>query len=237
MAAACATTTPLCRTHREGLSGRSGRSTRDVLGKWWYAKGRGRPSAGEAAVVPFIGWWWISRRAKVRQNRLDALKNATRLGEVALAERLLVIRAIDDEASLTLAFGAIVNYVTSRFITYTLLLYLLLLVIIVPANQTISWFSENSLRFIYLAIFPLAMMLFGMLMVSRSVHGRELARSPIECQVNTQSTPDAKRLSEVITLVRHTYVKSLRHGIYDHEDCAKTISDWVHSQLPALPVN
>ena len=77
--------------------------------------------------------------------------------------------------------------------------------------------------------------LLAALMVSRSVHGRELAVSPMECQINTQSTPDAKGLSEIITLVRRNYVKSLRHGIYDHEDCDKAISDWVRSQLCALP--
>ena len=54
-------------------------------------------------------------------------------------------------------------------------------------------------------------------------------------QINTQSTPDAKGLLETITLVSQTHVKSLRHGIYDHEDCAKTISDWARSQLCALP--
>jgi hypothetical protein len=75
-----------------------------------------------------------------------------------------------------------------------------------------------------------AMVLFGMLMVARSAHGRELAVSPMECQINTQSTPDATG-TKIITLVRHTYVKSLRHGIYDHEDCAKTISDWVRFRL------
>src|SRR5262249_12853078 len=53
----------------------------------------------------------------------------------------------------------------------------------------------------------------------------------MECQTNTQSTPDAKGLLETITLVSQTHVKSLRHGIYDHEDCAKTISDWARSQL------
>ena len=77
----------------------------------------------------------------------------------------------------------------------------------------------------------LTILLFGMLMVSRSVHGRELAVSPMECQINTQSTPDAMGLSKIVTLVRRTYVKSLRHGIYDHEDCAKTISDWVRPRL------
>src|SRR5262249_4181081 len=73
--------------------------------------------------------------------------------------------------------------------------------------------------------------LFGMLMISRSVHGRELAVGPMECQINTQSAPDAEGLSKIVTLIRKTYAKSLRHGIYDHEDCVKTISDWVRSQL------
>jgi len=81
----------------------------------------------------------------------------------------------------------------------------------------------------------LILFLFGLLTVARTAHGRELATSPLECQINTQSTPDAKGLSEIVTLVRRTHAKSLRHGIYDHEDCPKAISDWVRSQLYALP--
>ena len=82
----------------------------------------------------------------------------------------------------------------------------------------------------------LILFLFGLLAVARSAHGRELARSPMECQINTQSTPDAKGLLEIITLVPQTHVKSLRHGIYDHEDCAKTIANWVRSELSARPM-
>lgn len=192
------------------------------------------------ALSALMGWWWIVRRAPARQKQLEALKNATRLGEIVSAQRLLVIRAIDDEASLTLALGAIVNYVTARFITYVLLLYFVIMIVPVVAVVIMSvvdlteW-VVGPVGLIY-GCSAFAMVLLGMLMVSRTVHGRELVRSPMECQVNTQSTPDAKRLSEIITLVRRTYVKSLRHGIYDHEDCAKAISDWVRSQLCALPV-
>jgi hypothetical protein len=46
-----------------------------------------------------VGWWWIFWRATTRQNKIDALKDTTRLGYLASARRLLVIRAIDDEAS------------------------------------------------------------------------------------------------------------------------------------------
>jgi hypothetical protein len=70
-----------------------------------------------AALLAFplalSGFWWRDvRRAPVRQRQIDVLNDATRLGEVvsAQAQRLLIIRAIDDEASLTLALGTIVTY-------------------------------------------------------------------------------------------------------------------------------
>jgi hypothetical protein len=43
------------------------------------------------AILFLMGWWWIVHRAPARQNHLDALKNATQLGEFALAQRFLVI--------------------------------------------------------------------------------------------------------------------------------------------------
>ena len=92
-----------------------------------------------------------------------------------------------------------------------------------------AWYSHIT------ALSAVIHALVSLVAVSRLVHGSELAKSPVECQVNTQSTPDATGLSNIITLVRRTYVKSLRHGIYDHKDCPKAISDWVRSQLYALP--
>jgi hypothetical protein len=182
--------------------------------------------------------WRTAGRASVRQKQLHALKNATQLGQLMSAQRLLVIRAIDDEASLILALGAILNYVTARSILFMFPLYLLgptASLLLIGSPITPVMFGLLTAFVLGLYIIP-----FGLLMVVRTVRGRELAVSPMECQINTQSTPDAKGLSEIITLVRHTYVKSLRHGIYDHEDCAKTISDWVRSQLPpssALPAS
>jgi len=73
-----------------------------------------------ALPIGFMGWYWIARRATARQNKVETLRDATRLGEVVSAQRLLVIRAIDDEASLILALGAIFNYITARSITFIL---------------------------------------------------------------------------------------------------------------------
>jgi hypothetical protein len=88
---------------------------------------------------------------------------------------------------------------------------------------------------INVACSALILILFGLMSVARAAHGRELGTSPMELQINTQSAPDATSLSRIVTLVRRTYVKSLRHGIYDHEDCAKTISDWIRSRVCAQP--
>jgi hypothetical protein len=186
--------------------------------------------------IVFVVWWgwrWLFRRATARRNRVQELNDATRLGASASAHRILVIRAVDDEASLVLALGTILNYITTIVIGTAFFLFGLLL-------GVTSWVSEEHFK---MAFYPmvfgwiiLTIMLLCMLMLSRSVHGRELAVSPMECQINTQSTPDAVSLSKIVTLVRRTYIKSLRHGIYDHEDCAKTIADWVRLQLWAPPV-
>jgi hypothetical protein len=187
----------------------------------------------------FIWWYWLSQRATAkRKDQVEALREATRLGEIvsAQAQRLLIIRAIDDEATLSLALGTIANYVTTRAITY---FWIALILSVQPALFLLysslemsfleqEWYQDAG----YLACSALILFLIGALMSARMFHGSELARSPMELQINTQSAPDAKGLSEIVTLVRRTHAKSLRHGIYGHEDCAKTIADWVHSQLP-----
>jgi hypothetical protein len=174
------------------------------------------------------GWWWLRRRVSARRNRVQALNDATQLGEPASAQRLLIIRAIDDEASLVLALGTILNYLTTISIVTVFFLFGLFLFVT-------SWVAKEVFKAAFLPMaggwVVLTILLSGMLAVSRLAHGSELAASPMECQINTQSTPDAVGLSRIVTLVRRTYVSSLRHGIYDHTDCAKAISDWVRSQL------
>jgi len=185
-----------------------------------------------------IWWYWLSPRASARrQNQVQALRDATRLGEIvsAQARRLLIIRALDDEATLLLALGTIGNFVTTRAITYVLWIGLTLAI---PLTFFLLYLRGRSFleqeryeNAVYVVCSALIFILLGLLLVARTAHGRELALSPMECQISTHSTPDAIGLSKIVTLVRRTFVKSLRHGIYDHEDCAKAISDWVRLQL------
>ena len=178
-----------------------------------------------------LGWWWIVRD---RQKPLAALEDATRLDALASAKRLLVIRAIDDEASLILAFGTIMNYATRRLIENLLYVFgVLTLVLSFGYKWWPNVFSMWAYPLMLASFIVFTLVLFGALIIARMLHGRELAISPMECQINTQSAPDATDLSQVVTLVSRKYVKSLRHGIYEHENCASAISDWLRAQLGA----
>ena len=77
----------------------------------------GKPLLVSGAVTACF--YWVSfvvrfskRATRRRHNHVEALTTATRLGEIvsAQAQRLLIIRAIDDEASLILALSTIVNF-------------------------------------------------------------------------------------------------------------------------------
>jgi hypothetical protein len=201
--------------------------------------------------------WWDAGRAPARQRHIDDLNDATRLGEIGSvqAQRLLIIRAIDDEASLTLAFGTIVRYaILTSIATIGAAIFIIMsyFPLLMPRSRTrsgqppapdlitalgweLGW--ELGWKVIALAadiIAALTLSLFGILVLARAVHGRELSWSPMECQISTHSTPDAVGLSKIVTLVPGN-LKSLRHGIYEYEDCVKAISDWVRSKLCALP--
>jgi hypothetical protein len=192
--------------------------------------GNGLSTIAIGVLAGFLGWLWLDKRKPVRQSKLDALKDATQIGALTPAYRLLVVRAIDDEASLTMALGTIFSYATVTSIAYIYAVYFGVLEISLLLKLWSSWVPELT-NSGYVIIMFLLTVLFIMFMVSRTVHGRELARSPVECQINTQSTPDAVSLPKIVTLVRRKYVKSLRHGIYGHEDCPKVISDWVRLRL------
>jgi hypothetical protein len=227
-----------------------------VLAKAFFPMNEfGAPLLISAAVFlvfcRFLIWYCFSKRAtRRRQNHVEIRRTATQLGEIVSpqAQRLLIIRAIDDEASLVLAFSTIANYFITRAIRYIRWIIFgpvsaMLLSFIVIKYFKLSFEQEGMLKqkewyqdAIEVVCSALILFLFGLLSIARSAHGRELARTPMECQVNTQSTPDAVGLSKIVTLVQPTYRRSRRHGIYEHEDCVKAISDWVRSQLCAMPV-
>jgi hypothetical protein len=193
------------------------------------------------SIFGIMGRHWISKRGDARQKQIDALSDATRLGEVTSAQRLLVIRAVDDEAYLVMALGTILAYIFTTSMAFAVAVLLLvpfiaatisfILFLLQRSPMDPDWF-RHALTF---GCSASVIAMFGALIVSRLVHGRELAKSPMDCQINTQSAPDSTGL-KIVTLVSEKYVKWFgRHGIYEHDNCAKTISDWVRAQLGVQP--
>src|SRR5262249_5156654 len=80
---------------------------------------------GGAVFLVFCGviWWhcFSNIADRRRQKLVEILRTATRLCEIVSpqAQRLLIIRAIDDEASLVLAFSTIANSFISKAIRFT----------------------------------------------------------------------------------------------------------------------
>jgi hypothetical protein len=142
-----------------------------------------------------MGRHWISKRGDARQKQIDALSDATRLGEVTSAQRLLVIRAVDDEAYLVMALGTILAYIFTTFMALAVAVLLLvpfiaaavsfILFLLQRSPMDPDWF-RHALTF---GCSASVIAMFAALIVSRLVHGRELAKSPMDCQINTQSEP------------------------------------------------
>jgi hypothetical protein len=204
-----------------------------------------------AACAMFVYQWGgsFSRGAK-REEIVRKLADATRLKSDGAAG-LLVLRAIDDEASLTIAFGAILNRIIPRM-NYILLATVFALAIIALGTTIVnrsealgdslqlpfpdSLVAVNKIFYQETAVYDVPTILIasiipgllGLLFLGRFTYGREMVTAPFECQVNSQSAPDGTRISEVVTLVSR---KGFRHRIYDHESSASTIANWTHAQL------
>jgi hypothetical protein len=181
------------------------------------------------------------RRRRGPSSRVSALAEATSLKSTfSRANPMLIIRAIDDEASLTLALGAIINRVTKVLLRIVVILLLVGLILgtalAVAGIQLYSpAFHPTPLYWVSSAVemsVPIALALFGLVLLSRGVYGRELALAPLSCQINSQSTPDAENAGKIITLVNFgTTPGAMRHMIYEHEDCASVLADWLRAHL------
>jgi Putative serine esterase (DUF676) len=127
---------------------------------------------------------------------------------------LLVIRAIDDEASLSLAAGAIGNRISIALARSMLSLnrsktVLLTVAAAGIASLVVLWLYSgfDQIRNIdggwfVLGYLPYCIMVIGSLTagVFKSVYGRELVFGTITHEVNSQSTPDAGPSMKVVTV-------------------------------------
>jgi hypothetical protein len=163
---------------------------------------------------------------------------------------VLIIRAVDDEATFSLVAGAIGNRLSLAFARFVvgirnaltpgirmgiaLTIILLILALLIKHFQ-ISFASRfiDSLpgNFIFSLIYLPGFIALGFLLLAgvfKSVYGRELIFGSFLCEVNSHSAPDLSGLTIVATLAGQSPSHSgLRHSIYDHERCVSLIAEYL----------
>jgi pimeloyl-ACP methyl ester carboxylesterase len=177
-----------------------------VLGSEWVMSAtQGLPYIDDAAgllllVTPILAMGagiyimeWLFAIFTNLQTALAVEEEASYDAKGAAASDMLVIRGVDDEASLSLAAGAI----GSR-------LSYLVLVGVIPAIGYISLLvmsaSFSDTLFVYLGAAFSAPMLLVLPGVFKSVFGREFLVNALACDIAVDSVPDKSGQVEVITL-------------------------------------
>jgi pimeloyl-ACP methyl ester carboxylesterase len=171
------------------------------------------------------------RRGKKVPKRLLRYQEATEGGASWVGSSPLVLRAIDDEAALSLAAGAITNRLSD--------------VVFIKALRAFFWVGGLgfSLIFFYnklsidgfgktyglwylvapIGVFGLCAVSVMSLQLSRTVFGREFLFPPFGAEINSQSAPDMSGPACIITVQA---APGIRHSIYDIEEVPKLISQW-----------
>ncbi|MFC3968852.1 hypothetical protein ACFOVS_12050 [Rhizobium lemnae] len=168
---------------------------------------------------------------------------------------VLILRAVDDEASLVLAAGAIGNRIciVALKIAQTLALISVHPLYLLPVAFCMTMFSflfvnfgglfsdpARNLYFATTAFIAIFIFLPGVLYLAalflsglfKSTHGRELFLGAINTVLNAQSAPDIHQSARIVTLPGFQRRNGgFRHSVYDHSDCAPTIVEWLANRL------
>jgi len=157
------------------------------------------------------------------------------------ADRLLVLRGVDDEASLALAFAAIAARLTrtlfnpvAELFCWTGTGFMVFITASMLWDGQVPSFIESGRSFLAWA-FRIAALFFGAMVIMsaavRYIYGRELIIGAWGCDVSVHSAPDAEHNADVITLARHRVRNALRHSLYEERSCVTAIADWIIKEL------
>ena len=165
---------------------------------------------------------------------------------------LLVLRGVDDEASLTLAAGSIGNRV-AHFILGSALPFAQdkLAMLAVPAmiayfvgrmagSSGAGWVSDvlvAAIEFGFAGIALLGAITFFLPGIFRSVFGRELIFGSWRCEIAANSSPDGGDGVRVRTLLLPPRLakRKLRHAIYMNPEVPPCIAKWLRTSSSARP--
>ncbi|MCK1339964.1 hypothetical protein IVB38_29160 [Bradyrhizobium sp. 38] len=187
---------------------------------------------------------WILRKSAAQIELIERI--SSQVDASHLGARRLVVRAIDDEATLTITTGAIGTRLASlalsligAFRPNNLIWLALPLCLIFAATQLpIETKTRLYLReleqvymFAYLGLLPFLVFLLVVLAAAfRAFCGRELALAGVNCEVSAHSAPDGQGV-DIVTLRQDGAAKRiLRHYIYEHPGCVPALVDWIASR-------
>lgn len=160
----------------------------------------------------------------------------------------LIVRGVEDEASMALMFGALGNRIVDVLIAISAYLIIVSGIALIVVAAVHYW--ALVLGYDIPTAGPLAFTFWMLLGVSccvylgtrfaafcRSLFGRELYASPLELAVSANTVPDLRALAQVITLPRlHQADISLLHSLYNHERCAQEIVCWLNERRASRDV-
>jgi pimeloyl-ACP methyl ester carboxylesterase len=165
------------------------------------------------------------------QQKPALLSEATSANALVLGDRLLVLRGIDDEASLTLAVGAATNRLMR--VAYALLMRRVLwgLIIAYVVFFFAGWSNSYLSNLVGATMFLAALALFLPGFV-RTVFGRELAFGAFRCDAAYDSVPDSCR-SLVKTFQNSADDNRLFHSLHQNPNVPQTIANWISEKVGA----
>src|SRR3954449_9376152 len=146
----------------------------------------------------------------------------------ASGPRMLVIRGVDDEASLTLAAGSIGCRLSSLVLFVVIPgVYLFGLALLALLDWSGVWRTELLfLVVMYGCAFGALVCLF-LPGICKSAFGREFLTTAFVCETAADSAPDTSARLDSVTLSPVEAGRRLRHCIYEHPKCVDEIARWV----------
>lgn len=159
----------------------------------------------------------------------DRLANSTYYRPPDRDQWLLVLRGVDDEASLSLAVGAFGSRVT----------HYLLQIVLPSGMDTLFAFGGfllsarllSGLRqeLVWAALLLVTASLMWLPGMFRRVFGKELLFGAWRCEVSSNSVPDVVHGVEIVTLQHrpHDISRGLRHYLHGHPDVIPRIVEWL----------
>jgi hypothetical protein len=178
------------------------------------------------AVTGLVVTWffingWNGRTSKiVRAATYDTRRDST--------PRMLVIRGVEDEASLSLAAAAIGSRL-SHIAVFSVVPWIygpgFLLAIFLNMLFRENPMVDSLMKAVIVVSAFGALAFFVLLGLFESAFGREFLIGTMRCDIAVDSVPDTSQRIEAITLAPQTGTP--RHQIYSHPQCVSEIVRWL----------